>query len=69
MKTTNPNAKTIKNLRKATCVYIHTLRKASKSQWFPDIKAVNENGTALTVQETLVECMDAIDQANQKFAK
>jgi hypothetical protein len=57
------NNKTIKNLRKATCVYIHTLRKASKSQWFPDI--ANKS----TIAETLVACMDAIDEANQKFAK
>lgn len=53
--------KTIKNIRKATVAYIHILRKASKSMWFPDIK------TTTTVVETLGECMKAIDEANSKF--
>ena len=64
-----PDTKTIKNIRKATAVYIHTIRKASKSQWFPDIKFMHDDGTALNVSETLAECMDAIDQANTKFIK
>ena len=59
----NPNAQTIKNIRKATAVYIYTMRKPSKSQWFPDIE------TAETIEETMLNCMDAIDQCNKKFAK
>ena len=53
--------KTIKTIRKATAVYIYTVRKASKSQWFPDIK------DEPTIKETLAACMDAIDEANSKF--
>lgn len=53
--------KTIKTIRKATAVYIYTVRKASKSQWFPDIKSSE------TVKETLADCMEAIDEANRKF--
>jgi len=54
---------TIKNIRKATAVYIHTIRKASKSQWFPDI------AHTATIAGTQVECMKAIDEANAKFLK
>ena len=63
----NPNdtqtqtKKTIKTLRKATTAYIYAIRKASKSMWFPDIK------DASTVAEMQVNCMEAIDEANQKF--
>jgi hypothetical protein len=65
----NPNAQTIKNIRKATAVYIYTMRKPSKSQWFPDIESKHADGTEYTLAETQVACMDAIDQCNAKFAK
>ena len=55
--------KTIKTIRKATVAYIHTIRKASKSQWFPDI------AHTATIAGTQVECMKAIDEANAKFLK
>jgi predicted amino acid racemase len=59
----NPNAQTIKNIRKATAVYIYTMRKPSKSQWFPDIETFD------TIEDTMLACMKAIDEANDKFAK
>jgi hypothetical protein len=60
---------TIKNIRKATAVYIHTIRKASKSQWFPDIEETNEQGKPLTITQFTLNCMKAIDEANTKFIK
>ncbi len=68
---TKPNdtetKKTIKALRKATTAYIYAIRKAKKSMWFPDIAEKDKDDNLVTVAQFMVNCMNAIDEANKKF--